>query len=122
MNERRNDVRYPIGFPIKVKWQTEEGNEIVSEGTTENIGLKGVLIYLPRALPSVGSTVSLTISEPVPAEVSVDARVLRLERNAAHPQVPFMLNDPPQEWADNVWEYAGEVIASQKPEVFDDWN
>jgi hypothetical protein len=26
------------------------------------------------------------------------------------------------DWVKNVWQYAGEIIASQKPEEFDDWN
>jgi hypothetical protein len=122
MEDRRFADRFLISFPIRVEWKDENGEKLTEEGLTENVGKKGTLIHLPRLLPSVGSKVSLTVTERPKDEVTVTAQVLRLERNAAHPQVALMLLDEEDAWEKKVWEYAGEIIAAQKPEEFDDWN
>lgn len=122
MQERRRGARYNISFPVRVKWKDEKGEEVTQDGLTENVGPQGTLIFLPRTLPSVGSKVILTIAENPEDEVSVTAQVIRLERNAAHPQVAFQLTDSLRLWKKKVWEYAAEVLNAEKPEDFDDWN
>jgi PilZ domain len=122
MDDRRFADRFLISFPIRVEWKNENGEKLTEEGLTENVGKKGTLIHLPRLLPNVGSKVNLTVTEKPKDEVTVAAQVLRLERNAAHPQVALMLLDEDELWEKKVWEYAGEIIAAQKPEEFDDWN
>jgi hypothetical protein len=122
MPERRIGARHPISFPIRVEWKDDEGAEIIEEGLTENVGPNGTLIHLPRFLPNVGSEVNLTVTENPKNQVSVLAQVIRLERNAAHPQVALTVLDATATWEKNVWQYAGEIIAAQKPEEFDDWN
>jgi hypothetical protein len=121
IQDRRSGARYNISFPIRVKWKGENGQEIVEDGLTENVGPQGALVFLPRALPTVGSKVSLTITENSEDEVSVTAQVIRLERNAAHPQAAFMLTDSLRLWKKKVWEYAGQLLAQEKPDEFDDW-
>ena len=121
MQERRSGARYNISLPIRVRWKDDSGKEIVEEGLTENIGLQGTLVFLPRLLPTVGSKVSLTITEHADDEITVTAQVIRLERNAAHPQAAFQLLDSIRLWKKKVWEYAGETISAQKPDEFDDW-
>lgn len=122
MPERRLGERHLISFPIRVEWKDETGEDVVEEGLTENIGPSGTLIHLPRFLPNVGSKVNLTVTENPKDQITVTAQVLRLERNAAHPQAALMLIGSTQDWEKKVWEYAGEVIASQKPDNYDDWN
>ena len=122
MQERRRSSRYNISFPVRVAWKDEHGREIVQEGLTENVGQQGALVFLPRTLPSVGSKVNLTVTENSEDEVSVMAQVIRLERNAAHPQVAFQLTDSLRLWKKKVWEYAAEILAAEKPEDFDDFN
>jgi hypothetical protein len=122
MPERRSGERHSISFPIRVEWKDEKGKEVVEEGLTENIGPNGVLIHLPRLLPNVGSKVNITVTEDLSTQVTVTAQVLRLERNAAHPQAALMLVGSTKDWEKQVWQYAGEVIAAQQPETFDDWN
>ena len=119
MQERRGAARYVISFPVRVRWKNEEGREIVEDGLTENVGPQGVLIYLPRALPLVGRKVSITVTEDPKNEVSCTAEVIRLERNAAHPQAALHLVDNLREWKKKVWDLAGQTIANQKPEEFD---
>jgi PilZ domain len=121
MQERRGGARYNISFPIRVRWKDETGKEIIEEGLTENVGLQGTLVFLPRLLPSVGSKVNLTITERPDDEITVTAQVIRLERNVAHPQAAFQLTDSIRLWKKKVWEYAGEIISAQRPDEFDDW-
>ena len=122
MDERRQGERYLISFPIRVEWKTDEGNEIVEEGLTENVGLRGALVHLPRKLPAVGSRVNLIVTENPSDQVSVTAHVLRLERNAAHPQAALRLTDESGDWEKKVYQYAADIIAAQKPDEADDWN
>ena len=121
MQERRHGARHVISFPIRVKWKDDAGKDIVEDGLTENVGQQGTLVFLPRQLPMVGSKVYLTITEHADEEVTVVAQVIRLERNASHPLAAFQLTDSLRLWKKKVWEYAGEIIAAQKPEEFDDW-
>ena len=121
MQERRHGSRYVISFPIRVKWKDENGTEVVEEGLTENVGPNGTLVYLPRKLPTVGSKVELTVTENPDDEVSVTAQVIRLERNAAHPQVALNLLEGMRAWKKKVWEYAAETVAGQKPDDLDEW-
>jgi len=121
IQERRQGKRYNISFPIRVAWKDEHGREVIQDGLTENVGQQGTLVYLPRALPAVGSKVNLTVTENADDEVNVTAQVIRLERNAAHPQAAFQLTDSLRLWKKKVWEYAGSILAAEKPEEFEDW-
>ncbi len=122
MPEQRGGERHLISFPIRVEWKDDAGTEIIEEGLTENIGPTGVLIHLPRLLPNVGSQVNITVTEDISTQVTVSAQVLRLERNAAHPQAALMLLGSTTDWEKQVWQYAGNIIAAQEPESFEDWN
>jgi len=121
MQERRTGARHVISYPIRVKWKDENGKEVVQEGLTENVGPQGTLIYLPRLLPLVGGKVQLTITENPSDEVSVTAEVIRLERNAAHPQAALNLTEGLREWKKKVWEVAGATLAAERPDDADDW-
>jgi hypothetical protein len=121
INERRGGARHVISYPIRVRWKDEQGKEVMQEGLTENVGPQGTLIYLPRALPLVGRKVNITVTENPDDEVSCMAEVIRLERNAAHPQAALQLIDNLREWKKKVWDVAGATIANQKPEEIDDW-
>lgn len=120
MQDRRQSERYPVSFPIRVKWK-EEGSSFTEEGLTENVAVAGALVYLPRKLPTVGSKVELTVTEHSDDEVSVTAQVIRLERNAAHPQVALNLVDGMRAWKKKVWEHAAATVAATRPDDGDDW-
>lgn len=122
MQEKRLGSRYVISFPIRLQWKDESGNEVIQEGLTENVGPHGTLVFLPRVLPPVGSKLNLTVTENADDEVSVTAQVIRVERNPAHPQAALQLVDSLRLWKKKVFEYAGEVIANEKPEDWEDWN
>lgn len=121
MQDRRKGHRHAISFPVRVKWKDDRGSVVIEEGLTENVGLSSTLIYLPRRLPTVGSKVDLTVTENPKDEVSVTAEVIRLERNAAHPQVALTLTEGIRAWRKKVFEHAAATIAAQEPEEFDEW-
>lgn len=120
MQERRSAGRYAVSFPVRVTWKSESGEKMTDEGLTENVGQHGSLIFLPRVLPHVGSKVSLTVTENPADEVTVSAEVIRIVRNAAHPQVALNLVDNLREWKKKVWEHAAEVAAQGDGEESDD--
>jgi hypothetical protein len=121
MQERRGGSRYVISFPVRLRWKNEDGKEMVEEGLTENVGPQGALVYLPRSLPIVGRKVNLTITEDPKNEVSCTAEVIRLSRNASHPQAALHLVDNLREWKKKVWDLAVQTVANQKPDELDDW-
>lgn len=121
MQERRRGTRHVVSFPIRVTWQNESGEKLVEEGLTENVSPRGALVYLPRSLPAVGVNVRLTITENPDDEVTVQAAVLRLERNAAHPQAALELTKQFKLWKEKVWDYATDLLEKEKPEEFEDW-
>ncbi len=122
MQEKRLGARHVISFPIRLRWKDEDGKEVIQEGLTENVGPHGTLVFLPRGLPPVGSKLNLTITENANDEVSVTVQVIRVERNPSHPQAALQLTDSIRIWKKKVWEYAGEVLANEKPELWEDWN
>jgi hypothetical protein len=122
MQEKRTGARHVVSFPIRLKWKDEDGNEVIQEGLTENVGPHGTLVFLPRLLPPVGGKLNLTVTENANDEVSVTVQVIRVERNPSHPQAALQLVDSMRLWKKKVWEYAGEVLANEKPEEWDDWN
>lgn len=121
MQERRQGLRHVVSFPIRVRWKDSNGAEVTEEGLTENVGLQGALVYLPRKLPTVGSKVDLTVTENSDDEVTVIAQVIRLERNAAHPQVALNLVEGMRTWKKKVWDLAGAAVAGETPEEADEW-
>ena len=121
MQDRRQGARHVVSFPIRVKWKNDDGKVVIEEGLTENVGVNGALIYLPRTLPTVGAKVDLTVTENTKDEVTVGAQVIRLERNAAHPQVALTLTDGMRTWKKKVWDLAAETVAGEKPDDLDDW-
>lgn len=121
MQERRRGDRHIISFPIRIKWKDDDGKQFIEEGLTENIGPRGALVFLPHNLPQVGSKVKLIVTENADDEVSVQAEVLRLERNPSHPQAALQLVKQFKVWKEKVWEYAGDVISKEEPEVYEEW-
>jgi len=115
--EQRTGQRYLAAFPILAEWD-ENGKRVVEEGETENVGPCGVLVHLQRLLPTVGSQVKLEVANEEGEKLAVMAEVLRLERNAAHPQAALMLVDQVDEWQNIVWEHA--AIVANLPDDYDE--
>ena len=110
--ERRRGDRYVLAMPVRVEWKDQNGEAKVEEGLTENIGVSGTLIHLPRELPDVGTRVNLYVIDERNREVAVEAEVLRLERNAAHPQAALELVSSQEKWEKKLYDKAPKRIAA----------
>ena len=106
--EKRSAPRYLATFLVRAEWDNGEGVHVTEIGKMENVGPEGTLVHLNRLLPNVGSQVLLAVAldEDWHEEVNVEAEVLRIERNAAHPQAALMLLNATEEWLGRVWEPA----------------
>ncbi|HEX8845615.1 MAG TPA: hypothetical protein VF791_13265 [Pyrinomonadaceae bacterium] len=118
--EQRTGPRYLATLPVRAEWDTEEGKHIVAEGITENVGPEGTLVHLQRDLPDVGSRVQLVVVNEEGQKLQVVTEVLRLERNAAHPQAALLLLDAREEWRGLIWEPAAPRIAPPDTEEDED--
>ena len=110
--ERRKGDRYVLAMPVRVEWKDAGGREMVEEGLTENIGAHGTLVHLQRQLPDVGTRVNLYVIDEKNREVAVEAEVLRLERNAAHPQAALELISSVEKWQKKLYDKAPKRIAA----------
>jgi hypothetical protein len=117
--ESRSGQRYIHAFPIRAEWDTNDGNHIVAEGETENVGPEGTLVHLQNNLPPVGGRVNLRVLDEKGEKISVIAEVLRIERNPVRPQAALQLLGETDEWRGLVWQEAG-VRMSQADEVYDE--
>jgi hypothetical protein len=111
-DERRRADRYVLAMPVRVEWKDDSGQKMAEEGQTENIGYTGTLIHLPRALPDVGTKVDLYVIDEKNREVLVEAEVLRLERNAAHPQAALAVTGQIEKWQKKLYDQAPKRIAA----------
>ncbi|HEX8652734.1 MAG TPA: PilZ domain-containing protein [Pyrinomonadaceae bacterium] len=108
--DNRTGPRYLASLLVRAEWDDEEGRHYVAEGTTENVGPEGALVHLQRELPDVGSRVQLSVLGEQGQKLQVVTEVLRLERNAAHPQAALQLLDSGDEWRGLVWEPAAPRV------------
>jgi hypothetical protein len=119
--ESRSGPRYVATFPIRAEWDTNDGQHIVAEGETENIGPEGTLVHLQRELPPVGSRVNLLIlGENDGEKLRVIAEVLRIVRNPAHPQAALHLLGETDEWRGIVWKEAEKKMSEADYELDED--
>jgi hypothetical protein len=119
-DELRSGARYLAQLPVRAEWDTEEGRHVVAEGTTENVGPEGTLIHLQRDLPDVGSRVQLVVVNEEGQKLQVVTEVLRIERNAAHPQAALQLLDATEEWRGLIWEPAAPRVTQPETEEDED--
>lgn len=117
--DNRGGPRYVATFPIRAEWDTNEGVHIVAEGETENIGPEGTLVHFQNDLPPVGSRVNLLVLGDEGEKLRVIAEVLRIERNAAHPQAALQLLGATDEWRGVIWQEAA-IKMHEAEDVYDE--
>ena len=101
--EQRTGPRYLITLPVRAEWDDEQGEHVVVEGATENVGPEGTLVHL-RQLPDVGSRVQLFVLDGERFRIQIIAEVLRIERDPGHPLAALQLIGSTDEWRGLVWE------------------
>jgi hypothetical protein len=118
--DHRTGPRYLASLLVRAEWDDDEGRHFVAEGTTENVGPEGALVHLERELPDVGSRVQLSVLGEQGQKLQVVTEVLRLERNAAHPQAALQLLDAVDEWRGLIWEPAAPRFTTADSEDEDE--
>jgi hypothetical protein len=117
--EQRVGPRFVVAIPVRCEWVDSKGREVSVEGVTENVGPDGTLVNI-STLPEVGSTLSLTVLDQEQARITVEAEVLRLERNPAQPLAALRLTGETDKWKSQVWELAMAQALGPQPDSDDD--
>jgi hypothetical protein len=118
--EPRSGPRYLVSFEVRAEWDEPSGTHVMSEGITENVGPEGTLVYLPKGLPDVGSTVRLEVQGENGQKLQVIAEVLRIERNPGHPLAALQLLGETAEWKGLIWEPAAPRVTTPPPAIVDE--
>lgn len=118
--EGRTGPRYLVSFEVRAEWDEPDGAHVLSEGTTENVGPEGTLVYLPQKLPSVGSRVRLEVQNEDGTRLRVIAEVLRIERNPGHPLAALQLLGETDEWRGLIWQSAAPKVVAPPPQEADE--
>jgi hypothetical protein len=113
--DNRQGPRYLASLEVKAEWDANDGQHVVAEGITENVGPEGTLVHLPRQLPDVGSRVRLEVLGEGGERLQVIAEVLRIERNPGHPLAALQLLGETDEWKGLIWEPAAPRVAPPPP-------
>jgi hypothetical protein len=97
MLERRQDKRYALRLPARVRWKAPGGSVGRAQGKTGDVSSSGLLVELPTALP-VGTTINVTINLPValtkvPVELSCVGRVVRKNRRGKIQGIAAIIED-----------------------------
>jgi hypothetical protein len=113
--DNRQGPRYLATLEVKAEWDAKNGEHVVAEGITENVGPEGTLVHLPRGLPDVGSRVRLEVLGEGGDRLHVIAEVLRIERNPGHPLAALQLLGETDEWKGLIWEPAAPRVPPPPP-------
>src|SRR5678810_956827 len=113
--DNRQGPRYLASLEVKAEWDANDGQHVVAEGITENVGPEGTLVHLPRHLPDVGSRVRLEVLGESGEKLQVIAEVLRIERHPGHPLAALQLLGETDEWRGLVWEPAAPRVTPPPP-------
>ena len=99
-------------MPVEASWiDAESGEKVNSGGHTENIGENSTLVNLDT-LPPVGSEVRLRILEDEKAIITVQTRVIRVERDPSKPMAALTILENLKKWK-NVAMTAAEAWATR---------
>ncbi len=118
--EGRTGPRYLVSFEVRAEWDEPDGDHVLSEGFTENVGPEGTLVHLPHKLPNVGSRVRLEVQNEDGTKLQVIAEVLRIERNPGHPLAALQLLGETDEWRGLIWQPAAPKVVAPPPAETDE--
>src|SRR4030095_10507611 len=113
--ENRHGPRYLASLEVKAEWDATNGEHVVAEGITENVGPGGTLVQFAGKIPDVRSRVRLEVLGEGGENVQVIAEVLRIERNPGHPLAALQVLGETDEWKGLIWEPAAPRVAPPPP-------
>ena len=106
IQERRAAQRYAIAYQVLLRWTMNDGTVMEQTGMTENVGPHGCLVYIPRNIPPIDVRISVEVFSGTPDVVVSAGDIVRIERNAAHPQVALNIVEGAPAWEQGVWKRA----------------
>jgi PilZ domain len=90
--------RIIASLPVRASWIDSETGETISiDGTTENVGETGALVNL-EVLPPVGSAVTLKILDDEKSIIEVSTQVIRVERDPSKPLAALSILENLKKW------------------------
>ncbi len=90
--------RIIASLPVRATWIDSETGETISiDGTTENVGENGALVNL-EVLPPVGSAVTLKILDDEKSIIEVSTQVIRVERDPSKPLAALSILENLKKW------------------------
>ncbi|HTH50336.1 MAG TPA: hypothetical protein VL501_00285 [Pyrinomonadaceae bacterium] len=90
--------RILASMPVEASWVDSESGETINvEGLTENLGENSTLVNLDT-LPPVGSEVKLKIREENRTIITVQTRVIRVERDPSKPMAALSVLENLKKW------------------------
>ena len=81
INNQRSGIRFPVEFPVEVRWKSSEGRSRHAEGKTANISGNGLFTRIPIRPPRE-TPVTMRVLLPgtvtrAPVELHCNGRVIR---------------------------------------------
>ena len=90
--------RILANMPVRASWvDSDSGEKIVVEGSTENVGENSTLVNL-EVLPPVGCEVKLRILDDDKAIIEVATEVIRVERDPSKPMAALTVVQNLKKW------------------------
>ena len=90
--------RILANMPVRASWvDSDSGEKIEVEGSTENVGENSTLVNLD-VLPPVGSEVKLRILEDEKSIIEVSTEVIRVERDPSKPMAALSVVQNLKKW------------------------
>jgi len=97
MLERRQDKRYPLTLPARIRWKAPRGSVGRAEVKTGDLSSTGILVVMPSPLP-LGTAINVTINLPIeltkiPVELTCLGRVVRKRRMGKSQGIGAIIED-----------------------------
>ncbi|MEP7036790.1 MAG: hypothetical protein ABI891_00465 [Acidobacteriota bacterium] len=97
-NKSHLHQRITANLTVQASWiDSETGNMVFVEGTTENLGETSALVNL-NILPPVGSEVKLRIYDEEKTIIEVPTHVIRVERDPSKPLAALSILENLKKW------------------------
>ena len=113
--------RVLVQMPVHGIWTNQHTGETIElDGMTENVGTNSLLVNFDN-LPPVGGQVNLTIKDDGNELMTVETKVIRVERDPGKPLAALNVLEHTDEWQERVFTAAQEVAIRTYAHDEDEW-
>ncbi len=100
IDRAHSDERIFARLEAKLSWEDSSIGQVRTiSGVTENLGSNNALVVVD-VLPPVAEVITLSLSDKGKEFISVQARVMRVERNPAKPKAALIIEKNLEGWRD----------------------